>query len=92
MKYSAYGVGSYDSQSQYFPYVDILNLTVEKIPYNIEAAAAAVAGSNHPTQSTFINMVKYGIKLRLILVPLGVVYYIDSVEVTNSKNWLIYVR
>ena len=38
VKYSAYGAGSYDSQSQYFPYVDILNLTVEKIPYNIEAA------------------------------------------------------
>ena len=53
MKYSAYGVGSYDSQSQYIPYVDILNLTVEKIPYNIEAAAAAVVGSNHPTRSTF---------------------------------------
>ena len=50
MKYSAYGVGSYDSQSQYFPYVDILNLTVEKIPYNIEAAAAAVVGST-PTGS-----------------------------------------
>jgi hypothetical protein len=42
--------------------VDILNLTVEKIPHNIEAAAAAVVGSNHPTQSTsFIHLVKYGI-------------------------------
>jgi hypothetical protein len=50
VKYSAYGVGSYDSQSQYFPYVDILNLTVEKIPYNIEAAAAEVMGST-PTLS-----------------------------------------
>jgi hypothetical protein len=53
VKYSAYGVGSNDSQSQYFQYVDLLNLTVEKIPYNIEAAAAAVVGSNHPIRSTF---------------------------------------
>jgi hypothetical protein len=50
VKYSAYGAGSYDSQSQYFPYVDILNLTVEKIPYNREAATAEVVGSN-PTRS-----------------------------------------
>jgi hypothetical protein len=42
--------------------VDILNLTVEKIPYNIEAAAAEVVGSN-PTRSTFINLVEYGIVL-----------------------------
>ena len=46
VKYSAYGVGSYESHSPYFPYADILNLTVEKIPYNIEAAAAEVVGSN----------------------------------------------
>jgi hypothetical protein len=52
VKYSAYGVGSYDSYSPYFPYADILNLTVEKIPYNIEAAAAEVVGSN-PTRSIF---------------------------------------
>ena len=62
MKYTAYGVGSYNSQGQHFPYVDILNLTVEKIPYNIEAAAAEVVGSN-PTRSTFINLVEYGIVL-----------------------------
>jgi hypothetical protein len=62
VKYSAYGVGSYDSQSQYFPYVDILNLTVEKIPYNIEAAAAEVVGSN-PTRSIIITTLgNYGIK------------------------------
>ena len=61
MKYSAYGVGSYDSQSQYFQYVDILNLTVEKILYNIEAAAAEVVGST-PTWSMFINLVNYGIE------------------------------
>jgi len=62
VKYSAYGVASYDSQSQYFPYVDILNLTVEKIPHNIEPATAAVVGSNPTTQSTSsIHLVKYGI-------------------------------
>jgi len=53
VKYSAYGVGSYESHSPYFPYADILNLTVEKIPYNIEAAAAEVVGSN-PTRSIII--------------------------------------
>ena len=52
VKYSAYGVGSYESHSPYFPYADILNLTVEKIPYNIEAAAAEVVGSN-PIRSIF---------------------------------------
>jgi len=61
------------------------------LPASANLGIAEVVGST-PTRSTFINMVKYGIKLRLILVPLGVVYYIDSVEVTNSKNWLIYVR
>jgi len=45
--------------------VDILNLTVEKIPYNIEAAAAEVVGSN-PTRSISSNLVKYGIRLSLI--------------------------
>ena len=66
MKYSAYGVGSYDSQSQYFPYVDKLNLTVEKIPYNIEAAAAEVMDSSPVTLSIFINLVNYGIPLSLV--------------------------
>jgi hypothetical protein len=66
VKYSAYGVGSYDSQSQYFPYVDILNLTVEKIPYNIEAAAAEVVGSTPVTQSIIINLVNYVIQLSLV--------------------------
>jgi hypothetical protein len=66
VKYSAYGVGSYDSQSQYFPYVDILNLTVEKIPYNIEAAAAEVVDSTPVTRSTFINLVNYDIQLSLV--------------------------
>jgi hypothetical protein len=67
VKYSAYGVGSYDSQSQYFPYVDKLNLTVEKIPYNIEAAAAEVVGSNNPTRSISFILVIYGIELNSIL-------------------------
>jgi hypothetical protein len=53
VKYSAYGVGSYDSHSPYFPYADILNLTVEKIPYNIEAAAAEVVGGSNPIRSIF---------------------------------------
>jgi hypothetical protein len=66
VKYSAYGVGSYDSQIQYFPYVEMLNLTVEKIPYNIEAAAAEAVGSN-PALSIFINLVNYGIKLSYFL-------------------------
>jgi hypothetical protein len=70
VKYSAYGVGSYDSQSQYFPYVDILNLTVEKIPYNIEAGAAEVVGSN-PTRSTSFNLVEYGIDLSSFSVIVG---------------------
>jgi hypothetical protein len=65
VKYSAYGVGSYDSHSPYFPYVDILNLTVEKIPYNIEAAAAEVVGSNL-TRSISSNLVIYCIRLSLI--------------------------
>jgi hypothetical protein len=33
-----YNVDSYDLQSQYFEYVDIRDLTVEKIPHNKEAA------------------------------------------------------
>jgi hypothetical protein len=65
VKYSAYGVGSYDSHSPYFPYVDILKLTVEKIPYNIEAAAAEVVGST-PTRSISSNLVKYCIRRSLI--------------------------
>jgi hypothetical protein len=65
VKYSVYGVGSYDSHSPYFPYVDILNLTVEKIPYNIEAAAAEVVGSN-PTRSISSILGKYGIELSSI--------------------------
>jgi hypothetical protein len=60
-KYRVYGVGSYDPQSQYFAYVDIWELTVEKIPHNKEAAAAEVVGSN-PTRSIFINLDNYGIK------------------------------
>jgi hypothetical protein len=40
---------------------------VEKIPYNKEAAAADVVGSN-PTLSIFINLVNYGIKSRLFWV------------------------
>ena len=70
MKYSAYGVGSYDSQSQYFPYVDILNLTVEKIPYNIEAAAAAVVVST-PTQSISFYEETTVLFLSLILTIVG---------------------
>ena len=70
MKYSAYGVGSYDSQSQCFPYVDILNLTVEKIPYNIEAAAAAVVGST-PTRSISFYEETTVLFLSLILTIVG---------------------
>ena len=70
MKYSAYGVGSYDPQSQYFPYVDILNLTVEKIPYNIEAAAAAVVGST-PTRSISFYEETMVLFLSLILTIVG---------------------
>ena len=70
MKYSAYGVGSYDSQSQYFPYVDILNLTVEKIPYNIEAAAAEVVGST-PTRSIYYCEENTVLFLSLILTIVG---------------------
>jgi predicted acetyltransferase len=39
VKYRAYGVGPYDLQSQYIAYVDIWDLTVQKIPHNREAAA-----------------------------------------------------
>jgi hypothetical protein len=70
VKYSAYGVGSYDSQSQYFPYVDILNLTVEKIPYNIETAAAAVVGST-PTRSISFYEETTVLFLSLILTIVG---------------------
>jgi hypothetical protein len=70
VKYSAYGVGSYDSQSHYFPYVDILNLTVEKIPYNIEAAAAAVVGST-PTRSISFYEETTVLFLSLILTIVG---------------------
>jgi hypothetical protein len=70
VKYSAYGVGSYDSQSQYFPYVDILNLTVEKIPYNIEAAAAEVVGST-PTRSISFYEETTVLFLSLILTIVG---------------------
>ena len=70
MKYSAYGVGSYDSQSQYFPYVDILNLTVEKIPYNIEAAAAEVVAST-PTRSISFYEETTVLFLSLILTIVG---------------------
>jgi hypothetical protein len=66
VKYGAYGVGSYDSHSPYFPYVDILKLTVEKIPYNIEAAASEVVGSNPSIRSISSNLVKYCIGLSLI--------------------------
>jgi hypothetical protein len=62
VKNRAYTVGSLDSQSQYFEYVDIWDLTVEKIPHNKEAAAAEVVGSN-PTRSIFITLGNYGIKL-----------------------------
>jgi hypothetical protein len=51
VKYRAYSLGSYDSQSQYFAYVDIWNLTVQEIPHNKEAAAAEIVGSNNPTRS-----------------------------------------
>jgi hypothetical protein len=70
VKYSAYGVGSYDSQSPYFPYVDILNLTVEKIPYNIEAAAAEVVGST-PTRSLSFYEETTVLFLSLILTIVG---------------------
>jgi hypothetical protein len=70
VKYSAYGVISYDSQSQYFPYVDILNLTVEKIPYNIEAAAAEVVGST-PTRSISFYEETTVLFLSLILTIVG---------------------
>ena len=70
MKYSAYGVGSYDSQSQYFPYVDILNLTVEKIPCNIEAAAAEAVGST-PTRSISFYEETTVLFLSLILTIVG---------------------
>ena len=70
MKYSAYGVGSYDSQSQYFPYVDILNLTVEKIPYNIEAAAAEIVAST-PTQTISFCEGNTVLFLSLILTIVG---------------------
>jgi hypothetical protein len=70
VKYSAYGVGSYDSQSQYFPYVDILNLTVEKIPYNIEAAAAEIVGST-PTRSISFCEGNTVLFLSLILTIVG---------------------
>ena len=48
VKNRAYTVGSLDSQSQYFEYVNIWDFTVEKIPRNKEAAAAKVVGSNPP--------------------------------------------
>jgi hypothetical protein len=70
VKYSAYGVDSYDSQSQYFPYVDTLNLTVEKIPYNIEAAAAEVVGST-PTRSIPFYKETTVLFLSLILTIVG---------------------
>ena len=38
-KYWAYSIGPYDLQSQYFAYVEIWDLTLEKIPHNREAAA-----------------------------------------------------
>jgi len=53
MKYRAYGVGSYDPQSQHFTYVDIWNLTVEKIPHNKEAATPAEVVGSNPTRSIF---------------------------------------
>jgi hypothetical protein len=66
VKHSVYGLRSYDSHSPYFPYVDILNLTVEKIPYNIEAAAAEVVGGSNPTRSISSILGKYGIELSSI--------------------------
>lgn len=39
MKYKAYGVGSYNPQSQYFAVGEIWKLIVEKNPHSKEAAA-----------------------------------------------------
>ena len=63
MKYSANGVDSYDSQSRCFPYVDILNLTVEKIPYNIEAASKLRSWVQIITPGPLLLLYNYGIGL-----------------------------
>jgi hypothetical protein len=70
VKYTAHCVGSYDLQNQYFAYVDMWDLAVEKVPHNKEAAAADVVGPT-PTRSTFINLVNYaiGLSFRLTVFP-----------------------
>jgi hypothetical protein len=88
VKYSAYGVGSYDSQSHYFPYVDILNLTVEKIPYIIVAAAAEVVGSN-PIRSVSFIRGKYGIELGSFLTILCLIHYMHLMR--EGTICLIYI-
>jgi hypothetical protein len=87
VKNRAYGVGSLDPQSQYLSMwaygISQWNrfLTTKKL------CLAKVVGST-PTQSTFINLVKYGIVLCMILTIVGQNPTAVQIGHTSSILWI----